>query len=184
MDIATLILLILNIFLSSYIAKKGENRATKEDIGKITNEIEKVKANYAEEIQKIEHQHSLVLEKLREKHQLKMAAIDKRLEAHQQAFSLWRKLFFKLHSNEISNVVEECQSWWEKHCLYLSPEAREAFYNAYFAASNHKSFIEGRFGDSIKDNWATIKYAGETIVSGAELPTLGEREALDVLSPT
>lgn len=173
------------MFLSSYIAKKGENRATREDINKITNEIEKVKTGYAIELQKIDHKHSLVLEELRGKHQLKMAAIDKRLEVHQQAYFLWRKLLFKVDSDEISDVVEECQSWWVKHCLYLSPEAREAFYNAYIAAFNHKSFTKGYIDvKSIKENLETIKYAGDLIVSGVELPTLGEREALDALSPT
>ncbi len=38
--------LILNKFLSSYFSKKGEDLATKEDIGKITKEIEEVKNIY------------------------------------------------------------------------------------------------------------------------------------------
>jgi len=44
--IGIIIGLILNRFLSSYFSKKGENLATKEDVGRITKEIEEVKNIY------------------------------------------------------------------------------------------------------------------------------------------
>ena len=46
LSIGIIIGLILNKFLPSYFSKKGENLATKEDIGKITKEIEEVKNIY------------------------------------------------------------------------------------------------------------------------------------------
>ena len=61
--------------MGSFIREKGKNLATKKDIGRITKEIESVKSIYTKEI-----------EHIREKQQLRLAAIDKRLEAHQKAY--------------------------------------------------------------------------------------------------
>ena len=61
-----IIYMIVKSFIPSYLSEKAKNLATKEDIGKITNEIESVKADYAE-----------VLEELRSENQLKLAAIER-----------------------------------------------------------------------------------------------------------
>ena len=113
------------------------------------------------------------------KHQLRMAAAERRLEAHQQAFSLWRKLVHTVHDEkEISNVVAECQQWWENNCLYLSPDARKKFRFAYVCAASHRDFVKDRSNPKlVTENWSNITDAGEAIVSGVELPTLGENEA-------
>jgi hypothetical protein len=175
--------LLVRSFLPSYASEKGKNLATREDIARITDEIERVKANHSARLKEIEHQHSLLLEELRGRQQLRMAAIEKRLEVHQHAFTLWRQLLRKAHSDDVGQIVIECQSWWERNCLYLSPQAREAFNRAYFAAQAHRSFTQSHTNAKlVEDNWALIMRAGEAIVSGVELPTLGEREALDARS--
>ena len=116
---------------------------------------------------------------LERKHQLRLAAAEKRLEAHQRAFALWRKLIHSVHDEkEIFNVVSECQEWWNNNCLYLSPEAREKFRFAYVCAASHKDYVKDRSNPKlVTENWANITGAGEAIVRGAELPTLGEEEA-------
>jgi hypothetical protein len=116
---------------------------------------------------------------LERKHQLRMAAAERRLEAHQQAFALWRKLIYTVHDeNEIHSVVGECQQWWNNNCLYLSPDAREKFRFAYVCAASHKDYVKDRSDSKlVTDNWANITDAGEAIVKGVELPTLGENEA-------
>jgi hypothetical protein len=44
--------------------------------------------------------------------QLRLAAIEKRLIAHQEAYALWRKLIFaSSEDEEFENVVLECQNW-------------------------------------------------------------------------
>src|SRR5689334_15919765 len=64
--------------------------------------------------------------------QLRLAALDKRLQAHQEAFTLWQRLIFADRRNdEFSKVVTECQDWWQSNCLYLTSEARSAFRKAY-----------------------------------------------------
>jgi len=162
------VILVWRSFFSGYGSQKGKNLATKEDIDAITDKIENVKLLYAK-------QHGEFLEGLRSKQQLRMAALEKRLEAHQQAFTFWRKLMFEANSRAVITTVNDCQEWWERNCLYLSSDARAAFRQAYFAAADHPSFLAGTGG--------AIRKAGEAIVSGVELSTLGEREAEDVTDP-
>lgn len=154
-------------YLGTYLREKGKNVATKEDIDMITDKIEKVRSTYAKEI-----------EEIRNKQQLRLAAIDRRLEAHQEAYALWRKLLSNVNQHDkIGEVVMECQEWWNNHCLYLAPKAREAFRYAYMCALSHKDYLQNRSEvESIKKNWDDILVAGQEIVKGAELPSLGEVE--------
>lgn len=168
---------IVKSFLPSYFSAKGRNLATKEDIGKITDEIEKVKIQYATQLQETIHQNNLLLEELKGKHQLRMAALDRRLQTHQEAFELWRKIVSNVHGDDIGKVVIECQDWWNKNCLYLTPEAREAFSYSYHCAHMHGGFLQDQSNpDLVKENWKNITDAGDAIVKGAELPPLGEGE--------
>jgi hypothetical protein len=157
----------IGAYIGTYLREKGKNVATKEDIGRITDEIEKVKSIYAKEI-----------ENVREKQQLKLAAIEKRLECHQKAYALWRNLVWNVHnSDEIGKSVLECQEWWNNNCLFLSPKARESFLNAVFCAANHKDFLQDRSNIKlITDNWAKIMAAGKDISESVDLPSLVDYE--------
>lgn len=116
------------------------------------------------------------------KNALRLAAIDRRLSTHQEAYTLWRKLNSNLFDKQkIHNVVAECQDWWDKNCLYLDPEARMAFYRAYISANNHYLFVEDRSDiNLIKKNMADIQAAGIAIVKGVTLPTIGESESKNI----
>jgi len=155
-------------FFGAFAKKKGEIAATKK---------------YTEEIQKVAHQNQLLLEEHRTHNSLRMAAIDKRLQVHQQAYTLWKKLLSAVHSETIGSVVMECQSWWNENCLYLSPESREAFHTAFQCAFSHKDYLnvpsDLRDKILINSNFENITKAGEVIVRSVELPSLGEAEELD-----
>ena len=163
-------------YIGTYLREKGKNVATKEDIGRIADEIEKVKSIYAKEI-----------ESIREKRQLKLAAIEKRLECHQKAYALWKKLVSTVHKHdEIGRFAVKCQEWWNNNCLYLSPKARESFLRAIFCAVNHKDFLQDRSNiQLIKDNWADIMVAGKDISEAIDLPPLVdyERKYIDKKAP-
>jgi hypothetical protein len=176
--------LLCRSFLPAYTAKKGENLATKEDIAQITHEIERVRSSYANELKELEHRHNRILEELRSRNQLRLAALDKRLEAHQHAYMLWRKLLANLYSDKINSIVLECQEWWQGHCLYLTPDAREAFRLAYSFAWDHRKLGRSAGVDLMKENYETIAKAGPAIVSGVELPSLGEQEAEHIVDQT
>ncbi len=62
----------------------------------------------------------------------RLAAIDKRLQAAQKAFDLWRRLSLHLHNEEQRmSIVGECQDWWFQNCLYLREDVRNEFHSAY-----------------------------------------------------
>jgi hypothetical protein len=112
------------------------------------------------------------------KSQLRLAALEKRLAAHQKAYSLWRKLLFAQRDNkEILEIIIECQEWWNDNCLYLSPLAREAFMRAFQNA--HIYWDMKRCEESpveMRKVWEIVKYAGKPIIEGVDLPVIGESE--------
>jgi len=170
--------LLIRSFLPSYMGEKGKNLATKEDIGAITAAVESVKEDYSKRLKELEHQNALVLEQLRMNQQLRLAAVEKRLAAHQEAFTLWRRLMATAYDDALGSVVLECQDWWNKNCLYLSADARDAFNRSYSLAQNHRTLAQSnRDLDAVKRYSEIIFAAGEAIVAGVELPSLGSRES-------
>ena len=127
---------ILKFYVSSYLSEKAKNLATREDIAAITSEIERVRVQY-----------TILVEELKARHQLRMAALDRRLQAHQEAFTLWRELFGNTHSEEVGKSVLKCQAWWEANCIYLEPKVRQGFVDAYSAAHSHNQLVRGRAGE-------------------------------------
>lgn len=163
----------LGACVGAYLKRKGENLATKEDVTMLTELVERVRSVHAERLENLAHENRKVLEFGSREHQLRLAALDRRLETHQQAFTLWRKLLSSVHTDDIGKVVIECQTWWDSNCLYLDTDAREAFVRAYRAAHLHKGLLSGGTpSEEIKENWNTIVNAGHTIVLGAALPPI------------
>ncbi|TYT75161.1 hypothetical protein [Desulfobotulus mexicanus] len=164
-------------FLPSYLREKGKNLATKEDVERITRNVEAVKAEYSEKLQELIHQNNLLLEQAKGRQQLRFAAVEKRLQVHQEAYLLWRQMISKVHSEENADVVMACQDWYNVNCLYLDQASRAAFRSAYSALAIHPTLLAARENDeSIKRNFMDVTSAGEAIVKGAELPSLGENE--------
>ena len=156
-------------FLGSYLKKKGENLATKEDIGRITKKIEAIRLEYRAQLES--HKASLELS-----NQLKLAALDKRLQKHQEAYTLWRKLLFNLRNDDkIGGIIGECQKWGDENCLYLDKEARLALNTAISLAVDFRNLPRDD-PKEIRAWFEQIGEAGEKIVEGANLPSLGKDE--------
>ncbi len=62
-EILTLVAALYLIFFKNYFKKKGENIATKEDIGEITRQVESVKTEYQENLENIKSQINLSYKK-------------------------------------------------------------------------------------------------------------------------
>lgn len=165
-----LVIAAVGAYIGSYLREKGSNLAKQEDLSKITTKIEEVKLIFAKK-----------LESKREKHSLRLAALDRRLEAHQQAYTLWLKLMRNVHDEtQIRDVVRESQKWWDEHCLFLSPISRKKFNKAIHCAFDHKFYLQDRGDpDTTKENWIDIESAGEAILKDVELPSLGKDEIYD-----
>lgn len=101
----------------------------------------------------------------KEKYQL--ITFDKRLAAHQDAFSLCYKLSIALENNnlnDIGSVATEMRNWWSSHCLFLGRPSRALFFSlaqtAYSMAEEHDMSVEGKcwelFGRATKAIWEEI----------------------------
>lgn len=158
---------------ADYLSRKAQNKAQIEDASHLIGAEESAKLPY-----RVEE------ENRQARHQLRLAAIDQRLKAHQEAFTLWRKLLGAMHSEEVGKVVLECQSWWEQNCLYLEPSVREAFVRAYSAAHVHESLLRSRAEVVvIQNNWSDILAASKAIFDAVNLPPLTEIERRDFPKP-
>jgi len=86
-----------------------------------------------------------------------------------------------IYSTEIYEVAVECDKWWDNNCLYLSPQAREAFRKAYQSAFDHAKMLETHAdAELVKSTWQDVKNAGKFIVEGANLPPLSELETRQI----
>jgi len=154
-------------FLGAYLKRKAENLATKEDIETITRKVEDIRSVYNKQLEL--HKASLELS-----NQLKLAALDQRLEKHQEAFTLWRNLLFSLRDEEkIGAAIDESQKWWDKNCLYLSDKARSAFHTAFILAVDFRN-LPMADSETIKEWFEKINEAGKKIVEAVNLPPLSE----------
>ena len=103
------------------------------------------------------------LEEHAHENKLRLAALEKRLEAHQHAYTLWRKLGNSIHEGTLESVYFECEEWWDQNCLYLSPEARGAFRDASRAAIAHDRDFSSNT-ELAEKHWDEFWAAGEIIL--------------------
>ncbi len=166
-------------FIGAYLASKAKNLATKEDVGRIIEIEERIRSDFREKF-----------ETLSARNRLREAAIEKRLEAHQKAFSLWMQLMHNINDSEkLITVVLECQRWWPENCLYLTSDASAAFVRAYRGASLRRTLLDHAFAiqgprpeellKQITENYYQIEKAGEVITKAADLPSFSVAD-LDV----
>jgi len=154
-------------FLGSYLKKKAENVATKEDIEEITQKIEDIRSQYNKQLEL--HKASLQLS-----NQLKLAELGTRLHKHQEAYTLWLNLMWSLYDDQkIGPAVTNCQNWWNENCLYLGEEPRGAFKTALLLAGQFRGLADAQE----KRKWFnSINDAGKKIIEGVNLPSLGKDE--------
>jgi hypothetical protein len=104
---------------------------------------------------------------------LRLAAVERRLQAHQEAYALWFELLNALHGPECHNVVVKCQAWWKQNCLYLDPKSRRAFWNGSIDAALYQD-LKGQ--QNPKEAFATLNAVLGYLAKGVGLPTIGEHE--------
>ena len=179
--LVTLVVAGVGAYFGAYLREKGKNRATVEDIDRLTRVVESIKTENAARLAEISHQNAVLIEQLKSQNQLRLAAVDRRLQAHQEAFVHWRRLVAVAHSEEVGKVVMECQTWWEQNALYLEPQVRDAFNRAYHAAAAHRSLVHIQYHDvaslaNANENWQLVMAPGDIIMEAVALPALNDLE--------
>ena len=82
---------------------------------------------------------------LERKEKFKLVAIEKRLEAHQQAIKQWEILQSVIHKpdeEEKSIIISGVRDFWLNSCLYLEKETREKLNEAIWIVSSYKMWLE------------------------------------------
>src|SRR3989304_4707084 len=111
----------------AYASEKGKNLATKEDIGEITRIVERTRAESAHELEEIRHHYRSLLDSQGQRHQLRMAALERRLQAHQEAYTLWWNVLGAVHDEQrIGRIVMEGPDWGGENCPFLDAGAPKA----------------------------------------------------------
>ncbi|MES1191992.1 MAG: hypothetical protein ABUS47_13050 [Steroidobacter sp.] len=157
----------LAAYFGAYLRAMGTQRAQTETIGKITQIQETIK-----------HQNSEILERLKAKEQLRLAAIDKRLEAHQLAFRFWHAMVTA--KNDTAAIIE-ASNFWNQNCLYLEASVRSAFIDALNLARTREAAMR-----DTPDEFQTSLMAFPKILFDAiQLPPLSpsEQRFLEAKSP-
>jgi hypothetical protein len=107
-------------------------------------------------------------------------AIEKKLECHQKAFSLWFDLMRLLNAKE--NVREakadECENFWKDYNFYLDKESSDAFKTAITVATYFGKYISRSDRDisERKKDFHTIYKVGNLLRTGIGLPHLQDRD--------
>lgn len=105
---------------------------------------------------------------------LRLAAVEKRLTAHQEAFALWCRLLRVLHDrNRVHDAAAECQAWWEKNCLYLDVKSRSAFREGAIDAALYHDLKQV---NDPREVFTRLCRVLDFLMEGAGLPTIGEHE--------
>jgi hypothetical protein len=162
-------------YLYAYTAKKGENHAMREDATQLTDLVKRV-----------EHAYNELLEQTKAANQLRVAALDRRLQAHQESFKLWRNLRLDDSKDGSARAVLACQTWWDENCLYLEPQVREAFANAYVNEHLRSELVRMRAdSESIIKAADIVNAFPDVLFKAVSLPTLSlvERQAVSEIVP-
>lgn len=70
-----------------------------------------------------------------ERAKFRLAALDKRLEVHQKAYTLWQELMSSLYDEDRrSNAIRECETFFKNNCLYIDEKARTPCHSAIYNA--------------------------------------------------
>ena len=107
-----------------------------------------------------------------------LASLNRRLDAHQEAYALWREIIDNLpNEDKLIEIIRKCNDWWRCNCLYLEKDSRQAFRKAYDSAGTLIILRRtGNHSDLTQGELTTIYSAGGIIAEGVELPSLNELE--------
>jgi hypothetical protein len=173
--VLALLILAITVSITVYLMEKARNAATKEDIEKITRDIESVR-----------HEYQAQLERIKGTVQVRSAALSTRLQAHQGAYSVWAKIVQALYEGRATDSLErEAHQWWIDNSLYLSPSARSAFREALDAATVLRLLTASAPSDraDVVKKTEVLHAAGKAIIEGVELPEIDELRFVRGMQP-
>lgn len=110
------------------------------------------------------------------KHQLSLAALDKRLEAHQQAYAICNMLGRKWSAQKTdrNDVQDEFITFWDNNCLYLGSASRDALLETFHIYVEFG--VKGMGGTIGADFHNAHRKTLEALADEMSLPSLKEKD--------
>jgi hypothetical protein len=143
--------------LGAYSVKRAEIRATEETLETITRIEGKVRQDFNLQLEAFRNDQARAIEQFRAEQAREMEhfkagqthrflAAEKRLQAHQEAFTHWRKVFAAIHQPDFLPTVNAAIDWWNSNCLYLDGPARHHFIEGMNAIHGHQTLFNSDYG--------------------------------------
>ena len=97
--------------------------------------------------------------------QLRLAAIDRRLQVHQEAYTFWIRAMRALRKrDELATILPEAYDWWDRNCLYFSsPELATDFKRTMSEAGSYEAMLNAA------DRFLMEKIMNEMMETGPKL---------------
>jgi hypothetical protein len=148
----------IGTYFIAYAKKRAEDDAALIQLREITQTVEEIKSQ------------------LQDQHTLRFAALEKRLQAHQEAFTQLINLASAFYSERehIRDALKESRVWYAQHALYLEDEAKSAF-NSAFTAAQKQYWRHSKENYKLPDEhelYQTILAAQDAITKAVGLPPL------------
>jgi len=108
--------------------------------------------------------------------QLRLAAIDKRLQVHQEAYAYWIKIIRAMGDREtLGDLLKQAYEWWDNNCLYFSsPDLATDFRRTITEAGGYETMRRGGASATLlEDIYKQLMATGEKIQSAVGLPAIG-----------
>lgn len=106
-------------------------------------------------------------------HSLRLAALERRLDAHQRLYALWAEFKDSLHSDENRGRAEtELRKWWNTNCLYVAPAVREEFKDCLAESCQFPGWRDRGERKAVEYRRRVLKMF-ELIEKGVDLPPIG-----------
>lgn len=108
------------------------------------------------------------------RNQWALVAMDKRLQAHQDAFRRWYAICSLLSDEKVFELVQEAEEWWKKNCLYLDAKSRHAFKLFPHAVRMRHELLSQTPRDTkmLLEVWKEIQEPGSLLAEGVGLPNI------------
>ena len=121
-----------------------------------------------------------VISKRQLMNQLKLAVLEKRLSAHQNAFGRIARLRSDVYkeNTEFKNIINNNWEWWYDNCLYLDKKCRESLPRACNAATSWYTLSKTVPNDTknLMRLWGIVEKAVEDIERAIGLPPVALQE--------
>jgi len=107
----------------------------------------------------------------------RMAALDRRLEIHQEAYRLWHEMVSAFHDPKKGpETAARCQQWWFDNCLYLDAKSRKEFFQCAREACLYGVLKDPNNLAETTARFKRIQNVFKLLEEGVHLPPIGELE--------